>query len=324
MHIAMHIAMFHRRTSGRALVAGCALVAACGGGSSERSSATAAHVDVMVAASVTKPIRAVLDTFAAANHVTYSVEPGASLEIARRINELGRNPDIVILADPDVFAQYIGPAKTSWYALFARDHMVIAYTPRSRGADRINASNWRDVVTSKGVEVGRADPSTDPSGYRALISMKLAEMYYKQPGLAQRLLAAAPSRNVRPREADQVALVQAHALDYIWTYESIARGAALDFIALPSAIDLGDPAYAAAYARASVRVPALAPNDSVTMTGAPILFALSIPSDGSAPRARPSAPLHFSCRATPRASSRRTGSSRCSPPSCAARALRPG
>jgi molybdate/tungstate transport system substrate-binding protein len=133
------------------------------------------------------------------------------------------------------------------------------------------------VVTQPGVEVGRADPNTDPSGYRTLLTMQLAEQHYREAGLYARLLAAAPARNVRPREADQVALLQTHELDYIWTYQNLAENDGLKFVKLPDAIDLGSPADSAAYSRATTRVLGKQPGDTLTMRGAAILFALSIP-----------------------------------------------
>jgi molybdate/tungstate transport system substrate-binding protein len=232
---------------------------------------------VMNAASISRPLRSVLDSFAARNGATFDLEPGASLEIARRVTELRRNPDVILLADPEVFPQLLMPQYVRWYALFARNRIVLAYTSRSRGADRINADNWRTIITQPDVQVGRADPNTDPSGYRTLLAMQLAERHYREPGLFARLLAAAPARNVRPREADQVALLQTHELDYIWTYQNLAENAGLKFVQLPGDVDLGNPDDSGAYAHVSTRVLGKRPGDTLTMRGAPILFALSIP-----------------------------------------------
>ncbi len=242
-----------------------------------RSHATPGTLLVMNAASITRPVRAALDSFAARTATRYELEPGASLEVARRITELHRTPDVVLLADPEVFPQLLMPQYVRWYALFARNRIVLAYTAGSRGADRVNGENWRTVIAQPGVEVGRADPNTDPSGYRTLLTMQLAEDHYHERGLFSRLLAAAPERNVRPREADQVALLQTHELDYIWTYQNLAENDNLRFVKLPDAIDLGNPADSATYARASTRILGRRPGDTLTMRGAPILFALTIP-----------------------------------------------
>jgi molybdate/tungstate transport system substrate-binding protein len=232
---------------------------------------------VMNAASITRPMHAVLDSFAAKTGAKYALEPGASLEVARRITELHRTPDVVLLADPEVFPQLLMPQHVEWYALFARNRIVLAYTPGSKGADRVNATNWRTVIAQPGVEIGRADQNTDPSGYRTLLTMQLAEQHYHEPGLYARLLAAAPARNVRPREADQVALLQTHELDYIWTYQNLAENDGLKFVKLPDEIDLGAPADSALYAKSETRVLGKRPGDTLTVRGAPILFALSIP-----------------------------------------------
>ena len=243
----------------------------------------------MNAASITRPVRAALDSFAARTGVKYELEPGASLEIARRLTELHRTPDVVLLADPEVFPQLLMPAYVHWYALFARNRIVLAYTDKSRGAAGINGENWRTVITQPGVEVGRADPNTDPSGYRTLLTMQLAGQHYREPGLFARLLAAAPQRNVRPREADQVALLQTHELDYIWTYQNLADNDGLRFVKLPDAIDLGETADSAIYAQAHTRVVGAHPGDTITVRGAPILFALSAGTHASHAAADPGA-----------------------------------
>lgn len=232
---------------------------------------------VMNAASITRPMRAALDSFSARSGIKYELEPGSSLEIARRFTELHRTADVVFLADPEVFPQLMMPAYVHWYAVFARNRIVLAYAERSRGAKEINAENWRRVIAQPGVQVGRSDPNIDPSGYRTLLTMQLAEQHYHEPGLFARLLAAAPERNVRPREADQVALLQTGELDYIWTYQNLAENDGLEFVKLPDDIDLGNPADSATYARVSTRVLGKRQGDTVTMRGAPILFAFTIP-----------------------------------------------
>lgn len=239
--------------------------------------ASAPTLTIMTAASLSRPMRAALDSFAVRTGAHYDLEPGASLEIARRVTELHQRPDVIVLADPEVFPKLLMPRWVRWYALFARNRIVIAYTDRSRGADRIDARNWTSILTQRGVEVGRADPNTDPSGYRTLLVMQLAARHYRDPGLYARLLAAAPERNVRPREADQIALLQTHDLDYIWTYQSLAENFGLRSLELPHDVDLGDPADSAVYARVSTRVLGSHPGDTLTMRGAPILFAFSVP-----------------------------------------------
>ncbi|HEX6533483.1 MAG TPA: extracellular solute-binding protein, partial [Gemmatimonadaceae bacterium] len=229
------------------------------------------------AGSLARPLRAALDSFGAAAHVTIAQENAGSLETARKLTDLHHIPDVIALADYEVFPRLLMPEQVRWYARFARNRMVLAYTPRSRFAGAIDSTNWWRVLQRPGVQVGRADPNLDPNGYRTLLTMQLAERYYHQPGLYDRLLAAAPSRNVRPKEADLVGILQAGELDYIWSYESLATAAGLSYVRLPSAIDLGDPADSAGYATAVVRVAGRTPRDTVTFRGQPIVYGVSIP-----------------------------------------------
>jgi molybdate/tungstate transport system substrate-binding protein len=255
-------------------------LAACSRDAGRRTDARpSSRVDTLVvfnAASIARPMRAVLDSFAARNggRVVVVQESQASLEIARRMTDLGQTPDVVALADDRVFDELLVPAQVERYARFARNRMVLAFTPRSKFAGEIDGENWRRVLQRPGVEVGRADPATDPSGYRALMLFQLAERFYREPGLAGRLLAAAPARNVRPREADQVGLLQTGSLDYAWTYESLANGFGLRFVRLPAAIDLGSLTDSAGYSKAVVRVPGRSRQDTLSLRGRPIVYGI--------------------------------------------------
>src|SRR5690606_7788396 len=79
---------------------------------------------VFNAGSLARPMRAVLDTFARREQVTIAQENAGSLESARKLTELGKIPDIIALADADVFPQYLVPTHVGGYTLFARNRMV--------------------------------------------------------------------------------------------------------------------------------------------------------------------------------------------------------
>jgi molybdate/tungstate transport system substrate-binding protein len=269
-----------RRHPGRASCAALLVLAACAHGDAGRDETP---LVVYTAASVTRPMRAVLDSFARRTGARYEQESAASLELVRRVTELHAKPDVMALADPDLFPSLLEPRFTRWHALFGRNRIVIAYTARSRGASSMNADSWWQVLARPGVQVGRADPNTDPSGYRTLLAWQLAARHYGIPDLEARMLRAAPARNVRPREAEQVALLQAGELDYIWTYESLAALMGLGYLKLPDAVDLGSPADSAAYALASTRVLGKRAGDTLTVRGRPILFGVTVPT--SAPHA---------------------------------------
>jgi molybdate/tungstate transport system substrate-binding protein len=203
---------------------------------------------VFIAASLTNAIRPQLDSFASARGVTILTESGASMEHVRKITELHRIPDLILLADDDVFPTHLAPNYTTWWADFARNRMVVAYTDRSKAAREISDTNWFRILTRKGVEVGRADPTLAPVGYRTLTLLALTALKYREPSLAQRLIENAPAKNVRSNAAELAALLAAGELDYIYDYESVARAQNFRYVVMPPDV-----------------------------TGRPVTYALSIP-----------------------------------------------
>jgi molybdate/tungstate transport system substrate-binding protein len=234
---------------------------------------------IFLAASLTKPIQPVLDAFAAQTATVIQRESGASLEHVRKITELHRIPDVVMLADAEVIPQLLLPKYATWYAEFARNRMVVAYTPKSKHANEINADNWMSILQRKDIEVGRTDPNLAPVGYRTLLMFQLAEGFYQKRGLSAALLANAPARNIRPNAAELAALLASGELDYIYDYQSVAESNGFRFIALPPQIDLGDAARASSYATVSMKVRGSVPGQTITVTGQPILYALTVPKD---------------------------------------------
>ena len=246
-------------------------------GACERSKPADDAIIVFNAGSLARPLRAALDSFTAGTKIKIEQENAGSVETARKLTDLHRIPDLVGSADYQIFPKYLMPGQTSWYARFARNRMVLMYTPKSKFASTIDSTNWYKILETRGVQTGRADPSLDPNGYRSIIVMKLAEQYYKQPGLADRLVANSSAHVVRPKEVDLMGLLQTGEIDYAWSYESVAQAAKLPYVTLPRAIDLSDPARTADYARAMVRIPGNSIKDSVTIEGEPILYAFTVP-----------------------------------------------
>jgi molybdate/tungstate transport system substrate-binding protein len=222
-------------------------------------------------------MRAALDAFAAQTGVRYELESAGSLETARKLTELGKIPDVVALADEDVFPKVLIPVHTAWYVRFAENRIVLAYTDRSKFAAEIDSTNWWRVLLRPGLEIGRSNPDLDPAGYRTLMVYQLAAFHYGDSGLATRLEQAAQPRNMRPKEIELVALLESGDLDYAWFYESMARASGVRHVQLPASIDLGSPEEREKYNRAFVRVIGASVRDTVTMRGAPIRYAFSIP-----------------------------------------------
>lgn len=211
-------------------------------------------------------------------------ENAPSLEVVRKLTELGKVPDVLAVADVSLLDSLVLPAHASWYLVFATNAMVLAYGPHSAYRAEVGRVPWYELLLRPGVRVGRSDPRVDPSGYRTLLALQLAQRLYASPGLEAELLRAMPERYVRRAEADLSALIQGGELDYIWTYRNLAEAHGLEWIELPPELSLESPALAEWYATASLELPGPDGRRGLRVQGAPILFALTIPRAAASPR----------------------------------------
>lgn len=199
--------------------------------------------------------------------------------------------DVLALADVSLFEKPVSPAQTTrfpWWSIFAGNEIGIAYTDKSKAADKINATNWPQILQQPGVQTAYADPESDPEGYNTVIAWTLAESYYHLPGFAAKLRAAIPPKNIRGDSTQLLALLSAGEVDYAWEYRSVAEQHHLKFLRLPKEINLSDPALAATYKTACIDLHHTDPNGEKVVQpkcGQPILYAVAIAADAPHPEA---------------------------------------
>jgi molybdate/tungstate transport system substrate-binding protein len=193
---------------------------------------------VFAAASLARPLGVVAESFKRAERRESLVELGGSLEQSRKITDLGRVPDVLMLVDDDIMAALV-PAHLEWYVRFATNRIGVVYTDRSRGADSITAENWWRVLVRDGMRVGRADPTVAPVGRHALSILQRLDAYYSRRGLGDTVLARAKLAFIRPNATELAALLETGEVDYILDYESVAKQYGFRFVALPG--DLAPP-----------------------------------------------------------------------------------
>ena len=210
-------------------------------------------------------------------------EGAGSATTIRKFTELQRECGVIGSADYTLIPQLMFPDYADWYIIFATNQMVIAYTEKAKYQDEINADNWHEILLRGGVEYGHSDPNADPCGYRTLMVWQLAEIYYGVPGLYQQLDEACPEKNVRPKEVDLIALLEAGALDYAFEYRSVAMQHDLKYLSLPEELDLSNFELADSYAQAEVEVSGAEPGTTTTLIGAPIAYGVTIPKDAPHP-----------------------------------------
>ena len=159
------------------------------------------------------------------------------------------------------------PKFTKWYVQYAGNSMVVAYNPNSKYASQFKAyadgskplSGLFTLLQTPGLKLGRTDPNIDPQGRDFIYMLELAQMYYHLPSdtVAKILGTTDYGTATSPQiyaESALDATLQSGQLDASSAFLTQAIELHLDYIPLPSAINLGDVALAAQYAKATVTI----------------------------------------------------------------------
>ncbi|MDD4887240.1 MAG: extracellular solute-binding protein [Thiomonas sp.] len=219
-------------------------------------------------------------------HPGVTVQPqfGGSVKMVKQVTVLHQPADVVAVADYSVIPKYMFKGDESnkptadWSIGFLGNAITFIYTPKSKGAKEINPSNWWKVLSEPGVQIGRSNPNTDPSGYQTLQMLDLASRYYKQPDLEAKVLANSPESNMRDTETDLISALQLGQIDYLAIYRSDAVQHHMESIDLPQQINLSNPKYDADYAKASAKT------KNGELAGRPIIYAVTIPTASPHPK----------------------------------------
>lgn len=183
---------------------------------------------------------------------TLEVEAHGSARVARLVADGQKDPDIVSVADVALFDSPLSP---DWYAEFATNSVVVAYNADTEGGRRVadaGTDGWYRPLLSDGVSLGRTDPDVDPLGYRTLFALELAADHY---GTEVNLREAVPKRGQIYPETQLVSQFETGAIDAAFTYRNMAVERGYDYVELPPAVDLSDPARAEAYAAVDYELP---------------------------------------------------------------------
>jgi molybdate/tungstate transport system substrate-binding protein len=215
--------------------------------------------------------------------VEVRAEAAGSRDCARKISELGHACDVLGSADYKVVEDLLQPRFVDFNVLFATNEMTIAFTDRSREADRIDSRNWPRLLLADHVAFGRSDPNHDPCGYRTLMLFQLAEQYYQTPGLAAGLTQKHGRKFMRPKETDLLAVLEAGEIDYLFIYRSVAVQHRLRYVSLPDEVNLRSPQLADHYQTARVKVAGSRPQSVVELRGEPITYSVTIPKNSRRP-----------------------------------------
>jgi molybdate/tungstate transport system substrate-binding protein len=159
------------------------------------------------------------------------------------------------------------PKFTKWYIQYAGTSMVLAYNPHSKYARQFRAyadgkKSLRSLFTlleTPGLRLGRTDPNIDPQGRDFIYMLELAQSHYHLPSntvakiLGTSDYGTANSSEIYAESAlDSV--LESGQLDAASAFVTQAIELHLDYIKLPTAINLGSFADATLYHTASVKI----------------------------------------------------------------------
>jgi molybdate/tungstate transport system substrate-binding protein len=217
-------------------------------------------------------------------------EPGHSVALALALKEGRSSGDVYLSADAEVNRILLEPANggaIGWFVIFARNAVVLAYSPRSRflaGFEQARSGTipWYQVLLQPGVQIRRNDPNLDPMGYYTLLVCALAERHYRLSDFKARLLGS----DTNPEQVNQFHLAQFEngEIDAMFLYLSAAADRGLPYLRLPDEINLSNPAMEADYAQVHFTT-----STGQTFHGKPISFSATVLNNASNPQAA----LHF-------------------------------
>ena len=262
---------------GRVASVAMAAMAAIAAGSASAAARDPVAVTLYAAGTLARPFTEMAREFEKSHpDIVIQSQFGGSVKMVKQVTVLKQQADIVAVADYTVIPKYMfggngSPVWADWYAGFVGNAITFIYTPKSKFAKEITADNWYDILSRSGVEIGRSNPDTDPSGYQTLQMLNLAATHYRRPGLAAAILKNAPETNIRDTETDLISALQLGQIDYLAIYRSDALQHHFEYLKLPAAIDLSDPKYSADYAKSVVHT------KNGALTAKPIVYALTIP-----------------------------------------------
>jgi molybdate/tungstate transport system substrate-binding protein len=211
-------------------------------------------------------------------------ESGPSVSLARQLRDGGKVGDVFLSADAEVnriLLESSGVGRTRWYVGFARNAVVLVYSPKSRYASEFSRAAagevpWFEILQRANARLVRGDPNQDPLAYYTLLVVELAERHYGVPGLRQRILG--DDLNPVQLSGFSFAGLETGDVDAIFLYRSMALDRQLPFVALPDAVNLGDPAQAESYSRARFTT-----NQGETFAGGPIRLGATVLSNAASP-----------------------------------------
>jgi molybdate/tungstate transport system substrate-binding protein len=201
-------------------------------------------------------------------------EVNGSQVVCRKVTELGRECDIMMLADNGLFKK-MASSHCSWRIDFLHDEIVLAVGLRAKKVDDAE-NDWIPVLLNEDLTIGRVDENLGPVGYRSLMVWKLSESE-KYPDLLNNLKLRCDK--IAEHAGQLAALLSTGDVDYGFLYKSTCIKHDIRFIPLEKSVNLASGEVDYSGAEITVEKAGGGENKSFTVSGSPITYSISIPSN---------------------------------------------
>ncbi len=256
-------------------------------------SASAAQAADVIRVAYAGSMGAVMDgvigpAFAKADGVEFQGIGDGSYALARRLEGRLLQADAFVAITPGPVAIVKKAGMIGRAVPVASTQMVIAYSPKSKFVPDFESAaqgkkNWYDVLRTPGLRFGRTDPVTDPQGQNIIFTMLLAQNFYRQPELADRILGGYQNPQQIFTETSMLSRLEAGQLDASSAYLSAVTSHHLPSITLPDEINLSNPDMEAKWYK-TVEFSITLPNGrTATLNTQPLVFYATVLKDSKRP-----------------------------------------
>jgi molybdate/tungstate transport system substrate-binding protein len=251
--------------------------------SSSSTAAATGTVSIAYASSLEYLNAQVVDpAFKTATGDSFTGRAGASGDLETDIASNEITPNVFESVGADNITP-LEPKYTTWYVPYAGTSMVVAYNPKSKYASQFKAiadgsKPLQDLFTlleTPGLKLGRTDPNIDPQGRDFIYMLELAQAYYHLPSDTVTKILGGPLASAKSSqlyaESSLDSTLQSGQLDASSAFVTQAIELHLDYVPLPTAINLSSQGSAAAYAKATIKL-----NNGKTKSGSPQVIDITI------------------------------------------------
>jgi molybdate/tungstate transport system substrate-binding protein len=275
---------------------------------------------ILCADSLLYPLTKVQSAFESSYpNVDVELEGHGSIQVIRQVlPPVEAEADVLMVADYSLIPMMMynvtipgtNESYADYYVRFASDSIVLAYTNQSKYAREINSTNWYSILMRPDVKFGFPNPQIDSLGYRALITIQLAETYYGNNTIFKNLVTdnfsppidsvptgsnytiiipdvQVPTGNnvvLRDSGVILIPLLESDSIDYCFLYQSSAEQYGLRYVELPDEINLGNQQYEGNYERVWVTFEEQRfATVNMDRDGETIYFGLTIPANAPHP-----------------------------------------